>query len=164
MVNSNNTKENQTKKIDPTMNPGSVYYLHPSNSSQNLVNITFSKTGFVDWKRVMTIALNEKNRMVFVDSSLPKPSNNGVGLAWERANNVVMGWIIGVLEESIAKSVLSYKTAKDIWNELNERYGQSSNSSTSLTRIVKSDSESDNYSLYSNQIIFLGSSPTRVGF
>ena len=38
-----------------------------------------------------------------------------------------MGWILAVLEESIAKSVLSYRTAREIWSELNERYGQSSN-------------------------------------
>ncbi|CAO2830722.1 unnamed protein product [Amaranthus hypochondriacus] len=123
----NNNSSNGQSSTDPTMNPGSVYYLHPSDSSQKLINITFSSTGFVDWKRVMIIALSGKNKLGFVDGSLPKPSQNSTRRAWERVNNVVMGWIIGVLEESIAKSVLSYKTTKDIWYELNERYGQSSN-------------------------------------
>ena len=127
MVNSSSTNGNSTQSTNPTMNPGSVYFLHPSDSNQKLVNITFSGIGFVDWKRVMTIALSGKNKMAFVDGSLPKPIHNAAGRAWERVNNVVMGWIIGVLEESIAKSVLSYKTTKDIWNELNECYGQSSN-------------------------------------
>ena len=40
---------------------------------------------------------------------------------------MVMGWIIDVLENSIANSILSYKTSKDIWDELGKRYGQSSN-------------------------------------
>lgn len=35
--------------------------------------------------------------------------------------------ILGVLEDSIANSVLSFKTSKEIWDELAERYGQSSN-------------------------------------
>lgn len=38
-----------------------------------------------------------------------------------------MGWIIGVLEDSIANSILSFKTSKEIWDELEERYGQSLN-------------------------------------
>ena len=32
-----------------------------------------------------------------------------------------------MLDDCIAKSIPSYKTARKIWNELNERYGQSSN-------------------------------------
>lgn len=87
----------------------------------------FSGSGYVDWKRVMTIALSGKNKLAFVDGSLPRPTSNATGKAWDRVNNVVMGWIIAVLEDSIAKSVLSYKTAKDIWFGLAERYGQSTN-------------------------------------
>lgn len=63
----------------------------------------------------MTIALSGKNKLAFVDGTLPRPTNNRTtGKAWDRVNNVVMGWIIVVLENSIAKIVLSYKTEKDI--------------------------------------------------
>lgn len=75
----------------------------------------------------MVIALSGKNKLGFVDGSLPRPTQSTVARAWDRVNNVGMGWIIVVLEDSIAKSILSYKTAREIWNELNERYGQSSN-------------------------------------
>ena len=88
------------------------------------MNLIFSGSGFVDWKRVMIIALSGKNKLGFVDGSLPKPTQNGAANeAWDRVNNVVMGWIIAVLEDSIAKSVLSYKKAREIWVELGERYG-----------------------------------------
>ena len=76
----------------------------------------------------MTIALTGKNKLAFVDGSLPRPTNNvAARKAWDRVNNVIIGWIIAILENSIAKSFLSYKTAKEIWDELQERYGQSSN-------------------------------------
>lgn len=45
-----------------------------------------------------------------------------------------MGWIIGVLEDFIANSILSFKTSKEIWDELGERYGQSSNAQMFLVQ------------------------------
>lgn len=75
----------------------------------------------------MTIAMSGKNKIGFVDGSLPRPSGNSTAKAWDRVDHVVMGWIIAVLEDSIANSVLSYKTSKAIWDELGERDGQSSN-------------------------------------
>lgn len=72
----------------------------------------------------MKIALSGKNKLAFVDGSLPRPTNNASKeKAWDRVNNIVMGWIIIVLEDSIAKNVLSYKTTKEIWYEPEERYG-----------------------------------------
>lgn len=62
-----------------------------------------------------------------MDGSLPRPTKTTIGKAWDRVNNVVMGWIIVVLEDSITKSVLLYMTTLGIWYELGERYGQSSN-------------------------------------
>ena len=88
MVNQNNT-HNATFNLDPTM------------------NITFSGTGFVDWKRVMVIALSGKNKLGFVDGSLPRPTQSTQARALDRVNNVVMGWIIAVFEDSIAKRILS---------------------------------------------------------
>lgn len=73
----------------------------------------------------MVIALSGKNKLDFVDGSLPRPTQTTATRAWDRVNNVFIGWIITVLEDSIAKSILSYKTTKKMWNELNERYGQS---------------------------------------
>jgi hypothetical protein len=111
----NNNAQNGTI-LDPTMNPNSVYYLHPSDSGQKLVNIVFSGSGFLDWKRVMVISLSGKNKLGFVDGSLTRPTQNSAsGKVWDRVNNVVMGWIIVVLYDSI------------VWVELGERYGQSSN-------------------------------------
>ena len=58
----------------------------------------------------MIIALSEKNKLGFVDGSLTRPSTNSTTMkVWDRVNNVVMGWIITVLEDSIAKSVLLTK-------------------------------------------------------
>lgn len=44
-----------------------------------------------------------------------------------RVNDVVISWLLSSLEPSIAKSVQWHRTAKEIWDELQERYGCSSN-------------------------------------
>lgn len=74
MVNHSSNNQNGSASSDPTMNPSSTNYLHPSNSGQKLINIVFSGSGFVNWKRVMTIALAGKNKLSFVDGSLPRPT------------------------------------------------------------------------------------------
>ena len=84
MVNSN--INNGQTSTDPTMNPGLVYYLHPSDLRKKLINITFFGSGFVDWKRVKIITLRWKNKLGFVDGSLPKLSQNSAERAWERVN------------------------------------------------------------------------------
>lgn len=113
--------------LDPTMNPASIYYLHPSDTGLKIVNEVFGGSGYNDWKRSMTIALSSKNKLSFVDGTLTKPaSNSPVPKAWERVNNVVIGWILSSLDSSIGKSVLWFQTAREMWIELEERFGQSS--------------------------------------
>lgn len=40
---------------------------------------------------------------------------------------MAIGWLLAVVDNSIAKSVLWYVTSREIWNELDENYGQSFN-------------------------------------
>lgn len=116
--------------IDPTQDPSSSYYLHPSDSaSTKLVSVVFDGTGYTDWKRSMKISLDAKNKMCFVDGSLPKPIEGSFEeKAWKRCNNMVMGWIIASLERLVAKSVMYFKTSAEIWNDLEGRYGTPSTS------------------------------------
>lgn len=62
----------------------------------------------------MWIALTAKNKSGFVDGS------------WSRSNNMVISWLLNSLSRDISESVLYYSTAKDIWAELEDRFGQSS--------------------------------------
>lgn len=122
-----NQSSNNTSNLDPNSNPASVYYPHPSDSGQKLISIPFNGMGFSDWKRAMTITLSGKNKLGFVDGTLKQPSEKTPNYnAWERANNVVMGWLFGSLEPSIAKTVLYRRSAREIWVELTNRYGLSS--------------------------------------
>lgn len=112
--------------LELTQNPCSVYFLHPADStSQQLVNTIFDGEGYTDWKRMMIIGLSSKNRMSFVDGTLPKPSGEKEAKAWDRADNMVCGWILKSLGPNMVKSVLHLPTARAIWQDIEERFGHS---------------------------------------
>ncbi|XP_057538173.1 uncharacterized protein LOC130815703 [Amaranthus tricolor] len=65
--------------------------------------------------------------MCFVNGSQPKPSpTDPTYQAWIRCNDIVRGWILKSLGPVIAKSVFFFKTAKEMWQNMEERYGQTS--------------------------------------
>ncbi|XP_057545820.1 uncharacterized protein LOC130824819 [Amaranthus tricolor] len=133
--NSININSNAQMSFNQTQNHGSVFYILPSNhSTLKLVTVPFDRTEFADWKKPIVTRLVSKNKMLFVDGSMPKPDNYLPDFkAWERCNNIVIGWIMTSLERSVAKSVIYFNTATDVWSNLGDRFGQSS--STQLYHI-----------------------------
>lgn len=77
----------------------------------------------------MLISLDAKNKTCFVDGSLPMPSaGSKEENAWKRCNNMAIGWLIASLDRHIARSIMYFKTASDIWADLEGRYGNPSSS------------------------------------
>lgn len=115
-------------QADPSQDPSSHYYLHPSdNPGVKLVSIKFDGTGYNDWKRSFLISLSAKNKCGFVDGTIVKPdATDPCFKAWERCNSMMISWILGVLDQNLARSVLYFKSAREIWVNLEERYGQAS--------------------------------------
>lgn len=73
----------------------------------------------------MTIALSTKSKLYFVDGTLPRPQATSPNLKkWVRCNDMVMSWILNSLTKSIADSIVYAKTARDMWVDLDERFGQ----------------------------------------
>lgn len=117
-----NSSNNQSI-LDPIINLASIYFLHPSEARQKIIKDVFQGVGYGDWRRSMVIALSSnKNELGFVDGTIPK-LNFAKEKAWERVNSMAIRWLLAVLDQSIARSVLWYKTTSEIWNELEERYG-----------------------------------------
>lgn len=75
----------------------------------------------------MMISLSAKNKVAFVDGTLPRPkSDESTQQAWDRCNNMVIGWLITSLDRMTAKSIMYYTTATNIWCNLEERFGKTS--------------------------------------
>lgn len=96
------------------------FHLQSSDSpGMKLVSDAFDGTGYSNWKRSVSIALSARNKLGFVDGSLPKPSPDSVTFkSWSRCNDLVISWLLGALSKSIGRSVIYCKTAQQIWLEL----------------------------------------------
>lgn len=107
-------------------NPIHTFFISPSDSPAILlINTVFDGKSFGGWKRSMWIALTAKNRSGFIDGSTAEPeAGTDLHRAWSRSN-MVISWLLNSLSREISKSVLYYATVKDIWAELEDRFGQS---------------------------------------
>ncbi|XP_058783548.1 uncharacterized protein LOC131658251 [Vicia villosa] len=102
------------------------YYKHPSdNLGLTIVTPPLNNNNFNSWSRSLKLALMSKNKLRFIDGTLILPAaTNPNFVLWNRCNNMVMAWITNSIDKDISESVLWIDSAKEIWDELHERYHQ----------------------------------------
>lgn len=111
-----------------SIEPSNPYFIHPSDHlGQVLVTSPFNiGDNFDSWRRTILIALSAKNKLGFVDGSLLKPETNlPLVPFWQRCNDMVTSWLLNSLHPDVAQSVLYSNSAKEMWEELLQRFGQS---------------------------------------
>jgi hypothetical protein len=110
-------------------NISSLYFTHHSDHpGLILISKPLNGDNYSTWKRAMTLALNSKNKLGFVNGSIKAPSeeiNHEEYAAWSRCNDMVHSWIINTLNPEISDSVIYYSTAHEVWEDLHERFSQS---------------------------------------
>lgn len=68
------TNNNHDDNTHSQFNQDNPLHLQSSDSpGMKLVSEPFDGTGFSNWKRSMTIALYARNKLGFVDGTIPKP-------------------------------------------------------------------------------------------
>lgn len=73
----------------------------------------------------MTYALFTKNKIGFVDGTLPVLDEKSTDLMnWKRCNAMVRGWLVSSTEKEIKSSVKYTTTSRDIWLDLEENFGK----------------------------------------
>ena len=74
------------------------------------------------------MALLAKNKLSFVNGTLPKPSNlhDSQGLTWTRCNNMMLSWILNSVSTEIANNIIYIDDASKIWTDLQNRFSQHS--------------------------------------
>ena len=73
----------------------------------------------------MQHALLSKNKLKFVNGNIitPLPTDPNYE-AWERWNVMILSWIMRTLTPNIAESMMYIDSAKELWDELKERFSQ----------------------------------------
>lgn len=116
--------ENKSNSI---INYDDPYLLsHGDNSNSQLGQILFNGDNYVNWSRSVLLALGAKNKTTFIDGSLPKPVPKSTDFQkWIRNDYIVTGWILYSMEKQIVESFIFTPSARHLWLEIQERYGQS---------------------------------------
>ncbi|XP_075097834.1 uncharacterized protein LOC142175155 [Nicotiana tabacum] len=130
--------------VEFTLDSAHPFYVHPSDSpGSQLVAIPFNGTSFVHWRSSMLTSLSAKNKLGLVTWKVPQPPPNFPYYPyWERCNDMVKAWITNSLTREIAVSVTCLNTARKVWSDINERFGQSNGSKyIHLQREISSTSQ-----------------------
>ncbi|MCI81377.1 hypothetical protein A2U01_0102650, partial [Trifolium medium] len=72
------------------------------------VTVTPSLNGsnYLAWSRSMRRALGAKNKLAFIDGSMPVPDFDDLNRrAWERCNHLIHSWIINSVSDPIAQTL-----------------------------------------------------------
>ncbi|KAL9307767.1 putative retrotransposon gag domain, retrotransposon Copia-like protein [Arabidopsis thaliana] len=89
----------------------------------NIISLRLDETNYDDWSYAMRISLDAKNKIGFVDGSLPRPlSIDPMFRAWSRCNSMVKSWLLNAVSPQIYRSILRMDDASDIWRDLYGRF------------------------------------------
>jgi len=99
----------------------------------------------------MLMALIAKNKLAFVDGSLPQPSvNAGIEYhAWICCNNMILSWILNSVSKEIAASIIYIDTCHGMWIDLKEHFSQKNGPRVFQLEKSISALSHDNYSVSS---------------
>lgn len=109
------------------MNPDSIHsplFLHSADHPGMMItSVQLDGSNYGQWNSAMKIALDAKNKIAFVDDSLPRPSaTDPLYRIWSRCNSMVKSWILNSVSKQIYGSILSFDDASQIWKDLHDRF------------------------------------------
>nr|XP_016436978.1 PREDICTED: uncharacterized protein LOC107763071 [Nicotiana tabacum] len=97
-----------------SLDPSHPFYIHPSDNPGSQLYAHFSFC---------------KEQLNLLDGRVNQPTpESPYYLYWERCNDMVKAWITNSVSREITVSVMCFKTAKEVWKDINERFGKSNRS------------------------------------
>jgi len=107
------------------MDSNPLYLHHGDSPGSVLVSQLLTGDNYYTWSRSMFMALTAKNKLQFINGTLPRPNPSDADhYSWTRCNNMVLSWIINSVSKEIAASVISVDSAEVMWNDLRDRFSQ----------------------------------------
>ncbi|KAJ1430349.1 Zinc finger, CCHC-type [Sesbania bispinosa] len=113
-------------KFASIVTPNPSFYLSSSdNPGTPLVAVLLNGDNYRTWARPMRTALRAKTKPGFIDGSIKRPTSYKADYQnWEKADLMVMAWIINSTNPSLHGSISHATTARDVWLDLEERFAQ----------------------------------------
>ncbi|KAL0446094.1 UNVERIFIED_CONTAM: Retrovirus-related Pol polyprotein from transposon RE1 [Sesamum latifolium] len=92
---------------------------------QLMISAPFNGANWLTWSRSVRIALEGKDRLVFIDRSCVKPTEGSIELKQWITDSLVRTWILRTMTKDIVNAFLYASSARTLWLELKARYGES---------------------------------------
>ncbi|KAJ0928320.1 putative retrotransposon gag domain, retrotransposon Copia-like protein [Helianthus annuus] len=122
--NSSNVAGNQNSSS--IVDHNSPYYIHASDYPRQVhVNDALTDSNYTDWSQEMLNFLFAKNKVGFINGTIKKPAPESSNyMNWMRCDAMIKGWLNAAMEKEIRTSVKYATTAREIWEDLKERFGK----------------------------------------
>lgn len=107
--------------------PNDPFYLHHSDQPGIvLVSQLLTEENYNTWSRAMTTALSVKNKVGFINGSIKGPTSTLEidTQQWTRCNDLVKSWLLNLMSQDIAASVIYNDVVHEIWRDLKERFSR----------------------------------------
>jgi len=122
MEHEQSSKEGKNNAFD------SFFLYHSDHPGLVLVSKPLNGDNYSTWCRSMTISLNAKNKLGFIDGTVQIPSAKSQQddyASWKRCNDMILSWILNSISPELADSVIYSTTAQEVWEDLHDRFSQS---------------------------------------
>lgn len=105
---------------------GNPLLLHGSDHpGMLLVQNPLTGNNYLPWSQSMKIALGANVKLGFINGQIKVPAENSAQFEqWKRVDCMVISWILNSISKDIVEAFLYANTAKELWDEIVERYGE----------------------------------------
>ncbi|KAJ8756043.1 hypothetical protein K2173_024590 [Erythroxylum novogranatense] len=102
-----------------------MFLQNSDNPGMVLVTTPLNGNNYLSWSRAMRIALGAKLKLDFITGKCDRPQEDSPDYdRWCRVDFMVTSWILNAISKDIVESFLYAVSARDLWKDLERRYGE----------------------------------------
>ena len=125
-----NPAPSQSRTFEVSDSPDNLHspyhLLNSDHPGLVLVSESLDGSNYGTWIVAMTTSLEAKNKLGFVDGSIPKPElSDPYYKIWCRINSMLKSWLLNSVTNKIYTSILYFSMAADMWKDLHTRFHKS---------------------------------------
>ena len=126
MTTSDSPDSTNSRMFSEGYNNDPLFLQNSDHPAMQLVSTKLTGTNFRRWSRAVKIALRTKVKLGFIDGSCPIPAPTSPNYSqWIKCDYMVVSWLLNSIVPELADAFLYANSARELWDELTERFGQS---------------------------------------